>query len=152
MTSYSAVSDSVDLAIRAVTYEIRITQVNLVCYAGGSEVILLNRHESSTLSGGSVADIVPLYQGAPAASATARSGSLTFSGTNKIVGSAFVGSGTDVSTIYYTAIINNHGSNAQIAPPLTLTVLPGSVLHVSGVTSGTIAQVFFEEMRLPGSY
>lgn len=152
MTSYLAVATGVDLAIRAVTYELRITLVNLTCFGGGSNIVKTARHDVSSLSGGSVVDVVPLYEGAPAASATARSGSLTFSGTQEFMSSCFVPPGTTTSTIGFTNIAIYGGSNAQIQPELTLTVSPGSVFHVSGATAGTIVQVYFEEIRLVGSY
>jgi hypothetical protein len=154
MTSYYAFSDGSELAIRAVTYEIRIASVNLMCYAGGIELVTTHRHEVSSLGGGTAADVAPLYQGAPAATATARSGTsaLTFSGTDRIVGSAFVPQGNSTAVIGLYTVVTQHGSNAQIQTPLTLTVAPGSVYHVKGITTGTVVQVFFEELRLVGSY
>lgn len=153
MTSYFALCAGTDLAIRAVTYEIRITQVNLFAFTGGGEVVQALRHEGSTLSGGTAADLVPLHEGAPAASATAMTGSpLTFSGTSKIVGSAYVPPGATFSIVATTVITSYPGSQAQIVSPLTLTVSPGSVFHVLGPTAGTVVQVHFEELRLPGSY
>src|ERR1700743_767949 len=146
MTSYFATSTSQDLAIKAVAYELRIILVNLYSTGGGNEVIHLFRHSGSTLSGGTATDIVPLHQGAPAASTTGQVGSsLSFSGTSLCVGSAFMPDGQTSTISGSTVITIKNGSAAPVQPPLTMTVSPGSVFHVSGLTSGTIAQIFFEE-------
>jgi hypothetical protein len=152
MTAYH-VMVAEDVAIMAVTYEIRITQVLFFAVAGGGEVVYTVRHEGSTLSGGTTIDIVPLHQGAPAASATAMAGtSLSYSGIAKIVGSTYVPPATTASIVGTTVITNFPGSTAQIQSPLTLTVAPGSVFATTGVTSSTVVQIYFEELRLAGSY
>jgi hypothetical protein len=152
MTAYYTTSSGQDLGILAGTYEMRILLVNFCTVSGGDVVVKTFRHTGSTLSGGSAADIVPLHQGAPAASATARAGSLTFSGTAQCTGSAFIPTAQS-SVIYNTTVITTYGgASGQSQSPLTLTVTPGSVFHVSGPVGALQAQVWFEELRLPGSY
>lgn len=152
MTAYYAQSVAQAIGVRAVTYEIRITQVSIFCSGAGAYITTAVRHETSSLSGGSTADVVPLHQGAPAASATARAGSLTFSGTAKVVGSTYVPPGQNTVILAYGTDTIHQGSTAQITSPLTLTVAPGSVFHVTPVGAATTVQVYFEELRLPGSY
>jgi PPE-repeat protein len=158
MTSYfvsSAQTAGFAIAVRAVTYELRIAQIDLVGYTGGGFTVLAFRHENSTLSGGTSIGVAPLHQGAPAASATAMVGSsLAFSGTSKLVGSAYLPPANS-SAIDGTSVITTYsGSSAQIVSPLTLTIAPGSVLHVAGafnVNTG-FCDIYFEELRLAGSY
>lgn len=164
MTAYyvtSTGSSATDIAIRAVTYEIRITSVLVWNVASTGVGLHLYRHEVSTLSGGTAVDVVPLYQGAPAASATAQVGSpptLSFSGTSRICGSTYMAPGEN-SSVSGTYVINTFpGSTSQVTPPLTLTVSPGSVFNVGtgsagfGLSSNSICQIWFEELRLAGSY
>ena len=154
MTGYLVTSGLQHVAVRAVNYELRITQISFWSTSVSASVMSTFRHEGSTLSGGGAVDVAPLYEGAPAASATANAGaSLTFSGTNKILGSTIIGRGALTQSIGYVNVVTIQGSSAQIVTPLTLTVAPGSVLHVSGqLSTGIFTKIFFEEIRLPGSY
>lgn len=153
MTAYLVSSTLQTVAIRAVTYELRITQVTASSLLTAASLIITSRHEGSTLSGGSAADIMPLYQGAPAASATANHGtSLTFSGTNRFLASTILSNGANTQVIGYTPVTTAQGANAQIISPLTLTIAPGSVFHVTHQFSGPLTRIFFEEIRLAGSY
>lgn len=142
------------IAIRAVTYELRISQVNFWSW-GGSGVYQIFRHETSTLSGGTSTPVVPLRQGAPAATCTASTGVLTTSGTRRVLGSAYLPPGSQSSPVGASVITTYPGSTAQIQPPLTLTVLPGSVFRVGGPTFAmqpTVGcEIYFEELRLTGS-
>lgn len=159
MTSYYVMSagtfDSpsvgTSLAIRAVTYELLISKINVLATSGGSTNITATRRESSTLSGGTAVTVAPLHQGAPAASATVRVGSsLAFSGTAKIISTGYIGPASSYS---YPIELHN-GATASVSIPVTLTIAPGSVLQVSASLNGysTWCEVYFEEMRLAGSY
>lgn len=166
MTGYiisSGQTTATSMSLLAVTYEIRISLISFWSYGGG-QVFNVTRHEGTTVSGGSAVDVVPCKQGGPAASATAKLGTLTFTGTSKVVGSTYLTPGqnsqiteTGVSTItYYT------GSTSTINAPLTMTIQPGSAIHVGGGFEGTTqfgglnadvgCLIYFEELRLAGSY
>ena len=156
MTAYYVTGDPWSMAIRAVTYEIRISQILLYSTGSGGTIVRAIRHESSTLTrgaGGGVLDVVPLYQGAPAASTTGMWGALNFTGTPKVVGSTYLPPGENSDVVGTTVIHTFPGSTSQIQSPLTLTVAPGSVLEVIGdnEVAGT-CQIYFEELRLAGSY
>lgn len=158
MTSYyviSAPTTGTSLAIRAVTYELRIAAINLLATTGGGVVATAIRHESSTLSGGTSITVAPLYQGAPAASATAMVGSsLSFSGTSHTVGTAYIPPATQISSVGLITIQYHTGSTAKVNSPVTLTVAPGSVLQIGATLNGfaTWCEVYFEELHLAGSY
>lgn len=171
MTGYyvcydQSVNDA-DIAIRAGTYELRVASIAFWNNGTGGYVFNVNRHEASSLGGGAALDVVPMRQGAPVASCTARVGTtLTFSGTNKVVGSTYVPPG-ETSSVYTSgmvvAVLHTYpGSSAQAQQPLPLTIAPGSVLHIAGGFSestqftslGTTlgCNIYFDELRLPGSY
>lgn len=154
MTSYyvnSALATGLQLAIRAVTYELRIIQINVLATSGGGTNIFTYRRDTSTLSGGTAVAVAPLHQGAPAASAIARVGnSLAVSGTAKLISTGYIGPASSYS---YPIELHN-GATAAVSIPVTFTIAPGSVLQVNAAwnLTATWCEVYFEEMRLPGSY
>lgn len=149
MSTYSVYSNS-DAGIKAVAYEVRISQVVVYSDSPFGYFIRICRYDSGTLSGTSVTPI-PLRQGAPAASATAVSG-VTVSGTQRTIQLFFIGPGETLATPSSSAVY--HGASAQFQPPLAVTISPGSVFVVNGQPSdGTMATtIYFEELRLAGSY
>lgn len=151
----SAQTAGAALAIRAVTYELRIVKIGLYGWTGGSQPAGAYRHEISTVSGGTASPIAALHQGAPAASATAMVGtSMTFTGTSRQVGSTFIPPASTASIVGTTVIVKYTGSSAEIVEPLTLTIAPGSVLEIRSAFNqwSMWCEVHFEELRLAGSY
>lgn len=154
MTTYNVTTIGVtDGAILAGSYEVRlvaITAYNSSIY--NSVYVTVARHEPATISGGTAVPITPLRQGAPAASATAKQGTgLTVSGTSKTLqifalnAASLVEIGAGVQTVTV--------ASANFQPALATTIAPGSALHVSGMVDGyCICNIFFEELRLAGSY
>lgn len=136
-------------AITVGAYPIRISQVNMWCRAGGGQAYYAHRYEGGTASGGSAVNVVALRQGAPAASATARVGTVTLTGTARFLGGAYVAPGSITSG----TVTSFPGSTAQITFPLTTIVAPGSVFTVEGgFTNSLGCEIYFEELRLAGSY
>lgn len=148
------------LSVTAVSWPIRLAQINLWT-ASGETNFTAYRYEGGSASSGSSAPIVTLRQGAPAATATARLGALSFTGTQRVIGATYMGSGqTDKinpgppasATVIFT------GTTATFPFPLTTVIKPGSTLAVvtSGVTStwntNTGCEIYFEELRLQGSF
>jgi PPE-repeat protein len=151
----AAPSGGYNLALRAVTYELRIVKIGLYGWTGGGMPAFAYRHENSTLSGGTAQVLTPLHQGAPAASATAMVGpSLAYTGTSKVVGSTYIPPASSSSIVGTTVIVKYTGSSAEILEPLTLTLAPGSVLEIRSSFNyfATFCEIHFEEMRLAGSY
>jgi hypothetical protein len=159
LVRYNQANITGSIAIRAVTYEIKLTQINWWSW-GGSSVFYLYRHENSTMTGGTTINVVPLRQGAPAATATAMQGAISFSGTQRVIGNTYLPPGSTSTAVGASVITTYPGSTTQIQPALTTTVLPGSVLHVApgplpsgwaGISETVGCEISFEELRLSGS-
>lgn len=139
------------LALKAVTYEIRVVRVEVEnddyefnAASGAYDYYPLTtdifRYTSGTPSGGTAVTPSPLRQGAPAATATSWSGATAPAGTATTVGRNFAGS----------------PSIGTWDPPGDLTLSLGAVLFLP--TPGTITQgaasyqIYFEELRLSWHY
>lgn len=156
MTGYVVVTGGAtgpDLGIKAGTRPLRIVRLDFSSNDTGNFVNVY-RHSGDTLSGGSAISIVPLREAAPASTATALTGSLTYSGTSSLIANTFVGAGR-TSTIDGTVVLTYiTGSSGQIQTSLSsLTIPSGQVLQVAGgITNNCLTVVWFEEIPLPGSY
>ncbi|HEX4395435.1 MAG TPA: hypothetical protein VH084_28475 [Mycobacterium sp.] len=162
MTAYVVRHDqsaSPSISILAVTWPIRLASITFWSYLTTiAELANVFRYDSGVASGGAVAPVIPMRQGAPAATATARIGTLTLTGTFHYINSTAISPGQTESVITVgTTLINVHtygGSTAQIQFPLTTVISPGSslVVNCSIFGSRTGCEIYFEELRLQGSY
>lgn len=152
--SSSTSSTTYSISIKPNAWPIRIAQVNAWGINSIGNVFTAYRYDSGTVSGGSALDLVPLRQGAPAASATGLGGTLTFTGTKRSLGNVYLPPG-EQSSVSGTTVINTFpGSSASISFPLTVVIAPGSVFRLGAnfVDNNGVAEVVFEELRLSGSY
>lgn len=156
MTAYSTTASGASVqgqfGLLAGSYTIKINKVVFyitTSFDGGAtgwnrfSVVL---RTGSSLSGGSAMSITPLRQGAPAATATARAGSITTSGTATTLQFLAVGGGGYGAT------------TVEYAPPLDLTLRPGDVFSTDGLFDTTnnganygftsYPTIYFEELRL----
>lgn len=140
------------MAIRAVSFEVRIARIELTRTDGENEqypdqvTTLFDRYNSGTISGGSALPITPLRQGAPAATATARGSSngVTVSGTSVPLGGL--------------PAMSSGSTSYEFAFDMTLS--PGAVLFISlpsffqgpGSNISCSLTVSFEELRLSWPY
>ena len=141
------------LSVTANNFELKLVQAeisiaNIYFSSTGGSVIAgakVYRYDGGTASGGSALTPAPLRQGGPAATATARSGGVSFSGTQRVITQQT--SGIPAAITY--------------APPFDLTVSPGSSLVLSlacpsnqpSVTfTGCYLALHFEELRLSWHY
>ena len=139
------------VSITAVTWPIRIAQVLLWSGASdNSQPIVSVRYEGGVASGGSSAPLVALRQGAPAATATARVGALTFTGTRRVLNTTVQPPGR--VTEGTTSSVS--GAATQMEFPLTTVIVPGSTFAITSGWFSTIGgcDIYFEELRLFGSY
>jgi hypothetical protein len=143
------------IGIKPNTYEMRFTQ--LVAANIGTNYIEIDfyRQTGSTLSGGSAVTPTPLRDGAQPCSATARYGaSLTVSGTALPLFLVYENSASG-SVSYYGGLESESAGAVTGSSPLPITVAPGGVFYVtfsSAYTLYTYVTIFFEELRLQGSY
>lgn len=158
MTSYLVRHDQTgsysDVAVAVGTYAVRLVAVSFWSYTGGGITFQMFRYDVGTMSGGKAVNVVTLRQGATAASATARIGNLTFTGgPGKQCGATYVGPGA-VSTSAGTSTITAYpGATGSLQFPLTTVCAPGSVFTINGFHNTlTGCEVYFEELRLAGSY
>lgn len=153
MTQYITYSSSANsagsLALRAVTYPIRVARLDLVSGFDQQVTITLDLYPSSSLSGGSALTINPMRGGSPAATATARKGSISTSGSFQRL--TMISLGAAPSGSLGSAISTSIG-NYQ--PALDLILAPGAVFKASGFVSdgsgeiGIGGTLYFEELRL----
>lgn len=138
-------------AVKANTYELRIAQVSINSGSQSFGFVLFSRYVGGSISGGPAASCNPIRQGSPAVSATAAVGSFTPSGTQQYINDIFVAPGE----IYdYVSDASYPGATASFESPLALTISPGSVFCVYGswFDTSVSASIYFEELRLAGSY
>lgn len=157
MTAYSAggfhsgdqVSQTRQVAVRAGEFELKIVRIEVVPtgqldptapYGLGTTMF---RYSGANISGGSVVTPPALRQGGPAASATARMGTVSTSGTSTRLG-------------YFWTPLLVQGSYDF---PFDLTVSVGSAFVVqtvgagiTGTMTGAQVNVYFEELRLSWHY
>jgi hypothetical protein len=110
--------------------------------------ITFNRYDSGSLSGGTSIGITALRDGAPAASATAKTGA-SVSGSLQSLWGIFLASGSADSLGFTSPGTTNQES------PLPITIAPGSVFNINvqtNISGLAFINVFFEELRLQGSY
>ena len=153
-TYYTYCGTGTSLAINVGVYEIRIASIQIYSASSNGTFVGVYRYDAARASSGTSQLVVPLRQGAPAASSTSIFGnSLSISSGNyELLNEVYVppGAVTPGSATYYTTY---PGSATQIQSPLTYTVGPGGVLYITGLIAGSLAcNVFFEELRLAGSY
>lgn len=150
--------DSV-LAVRAGSYELRLVEFSVTSSKTDPYYVYLIRYDSSALTGGSAVPITPLRQGAPAASATSRGGylgsgsNINPSGTAQYINYTMLSPGGSVTadaSTGYNPIYKTTGTSTSFSPPLPITVKPGGILVVLGWP--ITCTIFFEELRLAGSY
>lgn len=141
-------------ALQAVTYELKIVQINF-WQTGPASWLKIYRSSSSMTTDGDSIPVFPLRQGAPAASAKASVGSSVRSGST-LVGELLIGPGGETNGTVAMLV----GANAQFSTPVTMTLKPGHTLYIAGLvvdalnfnSSDVRAIVYFEEIRLLGSY
>lgn len=144
MTSYSVYSPmgQAYLGITAVNYQLRLIRADFHSQYNSPVVTIPVRYSAATVSGGSAVTPVPLYEGAPSASATCRMGSLSASGTASNLGMVFVpfgqvGQSYDASTVYQF--------------PNGCIVAKGSAIVFNARGNFMDIVVYFEELRLDWS-
>jgi hypothetical protein len=157
MTAYVAntgVSSSGSLTVTPVSSEIRIAQVSFNSADGGTgsgNTIQCSTYLVGGTSGGTAVTPLPMRQGAPAATATSKSGATWTSITNVL--SVVTGSGptltyTDGTTGYYTTTVSGAWQ-----PPFDLIISPGTTLYAqANGNSGVFLFIHFEELRLSWPY
>lgn len=148
MAGYSTFSDGSSISIKANTYEIRLTSVTMYSDSSNGSFITFNRYDSGSLSGGTSIGITALRDGAPAASATAKTGA-SVSGSLQSLWGIFLASGSADSLGFTSPGTTNQES------PLPITIAPGSVFNINvqtNISGLAFINVFFEELRLQGSY
>jgi hypothetical protein len=143
------------LYLQAGIYEVRIAQVTLWCSTvNAAELYTAYRYEGGSASGGTSMPVIALRQGAPAASATAGGGAVSYTGTQRAINATVLPPGAVSTTIGTTPTQTHPGSTAQMQFPLPTIIAPGSFFSVTGDFSGpgTGLEMYFEELRLKGSY
>ena len=152
MTSYATVGINANFAVNAVTYELRIVSINIYSAATSGNFASVDRYDGGHSTGGTQVDIVPLRQGAPAASATAYQGFTSVSGAAHVISEFFVGPGASRASReeYYYWVYTGNSSTFESSLPFT--VPPGSALVVGGLTTSMTCNVTFEEIKMPDSY
>lgn len=142
------------VAVRAGSYELKMSrfEYGIVGLSGGTAPTAavrptIYRYAGASVSGGSATTPMPLRQGAPVTTATARIGQpLTVTGTSS-----------------YLTVCNNHLNTAAslvtYEPVYDLTVSPGSAFVAQfgwqisgGGTADLQANVYYEELRLAWHY
>lgn len=160
MTTYSVLSHSYlsgapnygAVAIRAVTWPVRFTKADYSSINTNRTLAYIRRHEGSTISGGTALTPTPLQQGAPAATATARSGSISASGTQRNVALALVSGAGDNALSDGTVQQLSNGA-ASFQPAIDLIIAPGDVFFLTLDANGWCnVTIYFEELRLNWSY
>lgn len=145
-----------NIAIKAGIWEIRMVQINFSSRTGAAYPFVgLCHPPGTTMSGGSAMAVTPTRQNAPAASATAQQGprAATFSTTPVCVSSTVLPPGAVVSSSGTTTITQYPGANAQMSFVLPTIIAPGGVINFQGFFLDTVtADIYFEELRLTGSY
>jgi hypothetical protein len=168
MTSYLVRYDQTTgitgIAIKAGLYEMRMAQINFWGYSGAAQIFTANYLAAgTTISGGSALPVVPLRQSAPAASATAQQGSsLTFSPQQGIspwfygqnIGGTVLPPGLTATASGTSVIVTTTGSTAQMTFPLPTIIAAGAVFLLvnNSLAQNQGAEIYFEELRLAGSY
>ena len=160
LVRYNQTTGITKIVIKAGIYEMRMAQINFWGYSGTAQIFTANYLSvGTTISGGTAIDVVPLRQNAPTASATAQQGpSISFSPqqglspwfTGTMIGSAVLPPGSSTSG----TITVNSGSTAQMSFPLPTILSPGAVfvLTNNSLAQNQGAEIYFEELRLSGSY
>jgi len=144
MPAYSANAGSgAELAIRAVTYELKIHRVDIFNGENVSRWLYVSRYDASTMSGGTATSITPLRGAGPPATATAMTGASSFSGAARLIMKGGI-SGDGNSSIF--AILNS-----TVQTPMDIIIPPGSVFRVEGMAGNMTCTAYFEEIRLPWS-
>lgn len=163
MTAYVALgtgASSANVSITPVSNEIRIAQVvftgedigdNGAAFGGG-----IVSWYSSGVTGGSTTPIAPMREGASAATSTAKSGSLTGSGTQHQVFMQ-AGAGSSVSYSNGSATYFDSAFSLTFTPPFDFIISPGAALLATSnmgapSTAANEVFVFFEELRLSWPY
>lgn len=144
-------TENASLCVKAGAYELKIARIEVVTYGavemgfGGN--LITSRSVGASLSGGSSLTPVPMRQGSPDASATARFGAVSVSGTTTFLSQQWI---ANTSLVGYEF-------------PFDLTVYPGSAAVVTLAPNGTdssgnpvvtsvLLTVYFEELRLSWHY
>lgn len=151
MSSYTITGDTDILVLVPGLYELRIMSVEFVSDASAGVWVGYYSNTGGSVSGGTNTTVGKLRSSSPAASATCRNGASVSGGSAARLGLTYVNPTTSVT---YSGGGSWTGSTAQVQTPLTTTVAPGSILYVTGLSSpGYLwATVYFEELRLAGSY
>jgi hypothetical protein len=150
MTQYVVFGeDGTTLAVKAVSYEVKIVKVDMTNFNDTLNVVSFYRHTGSTLSGGNSVGIFTMRGESPAPTALCRTGSPSFSGTAQHITNVVIPGESFDSTNG-----NSTGTGAAtLQTPLDLTIEPGTVFEVSGLSNTrVIATLYFEELRLSQSY
>jgi hypothetical protein len=154
LVRYDQTSGITRIVIKAGLYEIRMAQINFWGYAGVNLYSAFLYDPGATVSGASAIPVVELRQNAPVASATAQQGSsVTLTGTARYIGGTVLPPGS-VTSPGSPPITTFPGSTAQMTFPLPTIVAPGGLFVLTGASYvPTIgAEIYFEELRLAGSY
>jgi len=134
-----------ELAIKAVTWELKIVKVDIYNSENYSRWLYLYRHTGSTLSGGTAVGVVPLRGGATPATATSMKGTMSYSGTAQFITYGGIAGDGNSTVLAIT--------NSTVQTPLDLTIAPGQVFKVQGMDGdGMTCTIHFEELRLSWSY
>lgn len=153
MTGYCIVASGGDIGIKAVTYAVRIVQIIYYNTSTTNSWVDLYRHEGSTLSGGTATAIAPLRTGSPAATALAQVGTLTLSGATRRISTQYLDPGSTATADGPYVIGYSNAASASFDTPISGVVAqPGQVIRITGVTSVAVANIYFEELRIPGTY
>lgn len=160
MTTYVVSSTqtvpTLNILIKAGIYEIRMVQINFSSRTGAAYPFIgMCYPPGTTMTGGSAMTVTPTRQNAPAASATAQQGpqSMTFSTTPVYVSSTVLPPGAVVTSSGTSTITTYPGANAQMSFALPTIIAPGGVINFNGGFLDTVtADIYFEELRLSGSY
>jgi hypothetical protein len=151
MTAYAVNSIGSNVAVTPVTYQIRVAQVvgNVVGYNsppnGSPEIGTLQvAYYTSGVTGGTSNPIIPMRQGSPASTATAKY-NVTGVGTANIIHSS---GATGVDAV---------SASLSFQPPVDFLISPGSAVWAQltggGPTTVTFNLIiFFEELRLSWHY
>jgi hypothetical protein len=163
MTAYAAYGTvtgssgqvSVELFVAPGTYEIRVPSIHLdydVFQANSAVVSATVGYYTGGMSGGSTVPVATMRQGAPATTATAKTGA-TGSGTQFIIGT--FGAGTTVPpTPPLTDYALDDGSFI-FEPPFDWILSPGTAVFVNISSFGSTTLdvvIFYEELRLSWHY
>lgn len=147
MTQYSIFSTETgnDMGLKAVTYPIKIARIDIYNDIEGEALgVDLELHTGSTLSGGSSLTIIPMRDGSPSATASARVGSLSYSGVTQTLTNLVI-SATSTGQLGFSTSVGQ----SSIQPVLDLVIEPNTVFSIAGFVNGQSgATVYFEELRI----